>query len=328
MEEVQRRVLTDQMPFGTQSCGQVAHLVEAVVGRGSGERLAVHQREDAAMEEVGDYRIGGGDEGRKLLRAGLDPVFVRPPVAVADADDAAPGLGRPRAHALLEPLGEVVAIDGDVGGAVIDRLVIDRVGELQHRIEHQRRVEFERIGNDPARIGVAHGDVVEGLELLDPGRFESAGRGMVAEARRIGGAAAGLEPVAIKDRLPAIPGMSQVPHLVAAHQHQIDRIGGLRRVEAERARQRQLLEGGEELAGLAGIEFAILPLAPRAGHRPQGAAPFLPVDGVGLVVEQHGIEAAPPQTFGEAARLPVGAIVDAAVKGEDADLCHERGYRA
>src|SRR5690606_20281392 len=108
------------------------------------------------------------------------------------------------------------------------------------------------------------------------------------------------------------------PHLVAADHDQIalwvdpalERVG-----RAER-------EGANRLAEAADLGPVAWPVGgrPRLGQGgAEGAAPLRDVDPPRDMVDHHRIMATRPQSLDQAAGLPVTAVVDAAVEGQNAD---------
>jgi hypothetical protein len=116
--------------------------------------------------------------------------------------------------------------------------------------------------------------------------------------------------------------MAEVPDLVTPNDDAVEALQLGRVLEREPARERQRREGVEELADLVAVERAV----GRGHHRrpewAEGAPPLGEIDAAGVVVEQHGVVAARAKSLDERACLPVRAVVDAAVEGEDTDL-HE-----
>ena len=145
---------------------------------------------------------------------------------------------------------------------------------------------------------------------------------MAAEARRIRDEPSRADAVAEEEPAAAVPGMAEIPDLVAPHDDAVEALQLGRVLEREPARERQRREGVEELADLVAVERAV-----GHGHHhrlewAEGAPPLGDVDAAGVVVEQHRVVAACAKPLDEGACLPVRAVVDAAVEGEDADL-HE-----
>ena len=93
--------------------------------------------------------------------------------------------------------------------------------------------------------------------------------------------------------------------------------GRLRLVEREAAGQRQPRDRLGELAGLGRI---MAKLAARSALGQPGlkrAARLGAADAGAIVIEQMRVEPAAAQIFDQAARLPVGAVIDALVEGEN-----------
>ena len=112
--------------------------------------------------------------------------------------------------------------------------------------------------------------------------------------------------------------MGQVPDLVAAHDDGIAVRHALGLVEWESRRERQCVECLEEPLHLPAIRGAIR--GTRAGNRPQRALPLGDVHAPRFVIEDHRVMAESMQPPGQAACLPVAAVVDAAMECKYADL--------
>ena len=328
-----RRLRGDEAGGLAGEAHQRGDLVGAVGAGGADQRLVVDQGEDAAVEESGGDRGRPGDDAREILRPGIEPLRVGPVVAVAEADEADAGGAGPGPHPGLEPDGKAVAVDEGVVAA--RRRLRGDLGKLQAGVENQRRRAAERGLDEGAGVVVAHRDRLEAGEARGEARIEALGGGLVAEARGIGGEPRRRSALAVEQRMAAVPRVAEVPDLVAADEHEVIAPGGLGvpgPVEIEGRRQRQALEGGEKGAGLARVGAAVLGARRLGQVGGERAAPLGTVHPRRTVVEQHRPVPAPAQPLDETARLPVGAVVDAAVEGEDADArahgCTASGARA
>ena len=148
---------------------------------------------------------------------------------------------------------------------------------------------------------------------------------MIAEARRIGDQLAGREAVAEEDRLAAVPGMAEIPDLVAADHDRIIFARRLGLVQREALRQRQVGDGRDEPPGLRRILLELMARSSVRKRRLQRAVDLGAADAFAVMIEQLDLVTARAEPFGETVRLPVGAVVDAFVKGENTHL-HSLGH--
>ena len=203
---------------------------------------------------------------------------------------------------------------------------IDRVGELQTRVQHQCWCARQRAGDQRVRVGVAHGNGGEPLQPARPPAVQAVCGIVIAKAGGVGHQPVGLESYAKEGRLVPVPGMLEVPDLVAADN---DRVIGARlagAVEAEAPGQRQRCECRFECAALALVGGQVGPRRPFWQRRLEQAALLCTLDDLAMVVEQFGVVAHAAQPLHQATRLPIGTVIVAAVKGEDANApfcCHQ-----
>lgn len=132
----------------------------------------------------------------------------------------------------------------------------------------------------------------------------------------------GAQAVTEEDRAGGVPGVAEVPDLVAADNHRVMLARLLRPVEREARGLRQAIEGVQEGAGLGGVARQVGARGADGQLRLEGAVPLLAANLGVVVVEEKGVVACGAQALHQTAGLPVGAVVDATVQGEDADL-HE-----
>jgi hypothetical protein len=122
--------------------------------------------------------------------------------------------------------------------------------------------------------------------------------------------------------------MAEVPHLVAADDDRVIFGGRLGLVEGKALRQRELGDRLDEAAGLLGIGLQFADRCSVGELGLERAAQLGAADAAAVMVEQLDIVAAAAEALSEAARLPIGTVVDALVEGEDSDflsLCRHMG---
>src|SRR5206468_8733260 len=105
-------------------------------------------------------------------------------------------------------------------------------------------------GDEMPAILIAHRQGREAIQLAGPAGVYPVPGAVVAEARCIGNQPIGPEAVPEEDRLAAVPGMTEIPDLVAADDDCVIVARRLRLVEREATRARQGGDRVDELAGL------------------------------------------------------------------------------
>src|SRR5690606_36648553 len=108
----------------------------------------------------------------------------------------------------------------------------------------------------------------------------------------------------------------EVPHLVAADEHEIIVGHGCWIAEFERLLARDLVDGRQKLACLIGVRSGV---AGRRAFRQQWLQSASPLRAGGFpacVIEEHCIVASCAEAHVEAAGLPIGAIIDASMKSK------------
>src|SRR5438270_6433372 len=143
------------------------------------------------------------------------------------------------------------------------------------------------------------------MELACPCRVDAVPRAVIAEARSIGNQPFGLEAVAEEDRLAAVPGVAEVPHLVAADDDRVVPAGGFRLVKRESRGTGQLSNRVDELACFLVV---VAKLASGGSLRKLGLKRAFGLgapDATAIMVEQLGVVTSRAQRLYQAARLPV-----------------------
>ena len=197
---------------------------------------------------------------------------------------------------------------------------------MQAWIEHQLRFAAGPALHQMPTVTIAHGKGGEAIEAGCPLSIDPVPCAVISEACGIGNQPARLDAVAEEQRLAAVPRVTEVPDLVAADDDGVIVVHRLRLVQREAFRKRQRADRRPELACLGGIEPQFRTRRSLGQLGLQCATRFRAADALAVVVEQFGVVAVPSQPFDEAAGLPVGAIVDRLVKGEDANSFHATGH--
>ena len=162
---------------------------------------------------------------------------------------------------------------------------------------------------------VADGQRRKSCQFARPVGVYSVPRAVVAEARGIGDQAGSFETIAEEDRLAAVPGMTEVPDLVAADDDRVIASRRGRLMQREAPGQGQPGDRVDEAAGLLRVALQFAPRSTPGERRLQRAATLRPANAAAVVVKQLGGVTAGTQRLDEASRLPVGTVVDAFVKG-------------
>src|SRR5438270_8472468 len=117
---------------------------------------------------------------------------------------------------------------------------------------------------------VADGYRRKALQLLRPLWGDAVPRAVIAEARRIGNEPLRAEAVAEEDRLAAVPGMTEIPHFVAADDDGVISLCGFRLVERETPRAREPRDRVDEPAHLGPIAGQVVrrPSPRKLGPKP------------------------------------------------------------
>lgn len=114
--------------------------------------------------------------------------------------------------------------------------------------------------------------------------------------------------------------MPEIPDLVTAHDDRIIFADRFRLVERESAGEGEVGDGSDETPRLFRISSNFIPWSPFRKLRLQRAADLGAPHALAIMVEQLRFVAALTKRFDQGTGLPVGAVIDALVKGEDADF--------
>src|SRR5207248_683793 len=128
-----------------------------------------------------------------------------------------------------------------------------RFREGEARIEHELGLLSGATVDQMPAVLVADGHRRKALQLLRPLWTDAVPRAVIAEARRIGNEPLRAEAVAEEDRLASVPGMTEIPHLVAADDDGVISLGGLGFMEREAPRARKPRDHVDEPAHLGPI---------------------------------------------------------------------------
>jgi len=147
-------------------------------------------------------------------------------------------------------------------------------GVQQVGIHDERCIEPRRVPQDPTRVLVTDGDRVESTEPVRPLAPETPLRPVVPEARGIRHELVRPQPLAVEDVGAAVPGVGQVPHLVAPDDDDVIYLEVVRSLQREPRGSGQRGDGAEELCGLPRIPERIHGRDPRRRQRPKRARPL------------------------------------------------------
>src|SRR5690606_3222680 len=111
--------------------------------------------------------------------------------------------------------------------------------KLQAGVQNQFRLTADGIADKPGAVAVANRYHIEIRQAGGPSSRQGGRCVLVAETRRVGNKSASVDAAAIEDGMITIPGMSQIPHLVAANDDQVPPARHICSIEIESVRSRE-----------------------------------------------------------------------------------------